>query len=385
MGNRYIKSVLLSIFVIAAIFLIIFYLKNKPLLVEIATTEQNVAVNVYGLGTVEVKIKSSLGFEVSAPITELYADQGDSVKKGTVLARLHNAEQNAKTQMAVTSIKVAEVRLNTARSTIPKMKAILAQKKQNNQRSLPLFSRKLISKEIADKTQMEEDVAITELAIARNEIKVAEAELVDARAQYNFEKQLLEQYTLSAPYDGLVIERHKELGAVLSPGETVFTLIDPKTIWILAYVDETRAGSISVGLQAQVRLRSLPNSQFQGKVVRIDIESDRVNEERRIYIQCTDCPEQFHLGEQAEIFIQTAMLEEALLIPETAIDQFNGANGSVWVVEKGQLQQKLIALGHKTLDGRVEIIDELESDMQVVTNLPKGIRKGRKASIVNGE
>lgn len=385
MEKRYIKSVLLSVFVIAAVILVIFYLKNKSLSVEIATTEKNVVVNVYGLGTVEVKIKSSIGFEVSAPITELYADQGDSVKKGTVLARLQNAEQNAKTQKAATSIKVAEVRLNTARSTIPKMKAILAQKKQNNQRSLTLFSRKLISKEIVDKTQMEEDVAITELAIARSEVKVAEAELADARAQYNFEKQLLEQYALRAPYDGLVIERHKELGAVLSPGEAVFTLIDPKTIWILAYVDETRAGSIRVGQQAQVRLRSLPNSQFQGKVVRIDIESDRVNEERRVYIQCTDCPEQFHLGEQAEIFIQTAMLEEALLIPETAIDQFNGANGSVWVVEKGRLQQQSVTLGHKILDGRVEIIDGLESNMQVVTNLFKGMRKGRKASIVSGE
>lgn len=385
MEKRYIKSVLMSVFVIAAIFLVIFYLKNKPLSVEIATTEQNVTVNVYGLGTVEVKIKSSLGFEVSAPITELYADQGDTVKKGTVLARLQNAEQNAKTQKAATSIKVAEVRLNKARSTIPKMKAILAQKKQNNQRSLTLFSRKLIAKEIVDKTQMEEDVAITELAIARSEINVAEAEFADARAQYNFEKQLLEQYTLRAPYDGLVIERHKELGAVLPPGEAVFTVIDPKTVWILGYVDETRAGSIRVGQKAQVRLRSLANSQFQGKVVRIDIESDRVNEERRVYIQCTDCPEQFHLGEQAEIFIQTAMLEEALLIPEIGIGRFNGANGSVWVLEKGRLQQQSVALGHKTLDGRVEIINGLESDMHVVTNAPKGVRKGRKASIVNGE
>ncbi len=60
MEKRYIKSVLLSVFVIAAVILVIFYLKNKPLSVEIATTEKNVVVNVYGLGTVEVKIKSSI-------------------------------------------------------------------------------------------------------------------------------------------------------------------------------------------------------------------------------------------------------------------------------------------------------------------------------------
>jgi HlyD family secretion protein len=383
--KRYVSPFLIAAFVVAIIILVIFLVKNKPLSVEVATIEHNIAVSVYGLGTVEVKILSSLGFEVSAALTELNADQGDSVKKGAVLARLQNAGQNAKTQKAATSIKVAEVKLNTVRSTLPKMKAILAQKKQSNTRSLALFSRKLISKEIVDKTQMEEDVAKTELDIARSEITVAKAELADAIAQHNYEKQRLEHYTLRAPYDGFVIERHKELGAVLSAGEAVFTLIDPNTIWVLGYVDETRAGHIRVGQAAQVRLRSLPNSQFQGKVVRIDIESDRVNEERRVYIQCADCPEQFYLGEQAEIFIQTAILEKALLVPETAIDHFNGASGSVWVIKQGRLQHRPVIFGHKTLDGRVAIIDGLESEMQVVINSPKGARKGRKVSIVNGD
>jgi HlyD family secretion protein len=128
MDKGYIKPILLSVFVIVAIILVIFYLRNKPLSVEVASIEQNVAVNVYGLGTVEVKILSSLGFEVSAAIAELNVDQGDSVKKGTVLARLHSAEQSAKTEKAASSIKVAQVKLGTAGSTIPKMKAILAQK-----------------------------------------------------------------------------------------------------------------------------------------------------------------------------------------------------------------------------------------------------------------
>jgi HlyD family secretion protein len=232
---------------------------------------------------------------------------------------------------------------------------------------------------------MEEDVAATELDIAQTEIHLAKAELANARAQYRLEEQRLDHYILRAPYDGLVIERHKELGAVLSPGEAVFTLIDPKTVWILGYVDEARAGYIRVGQSAQVRLRSLPNSKFQGKVVRIDIESDRVNEERRVYIRCTDCPEQFYLGEQAEIFIQTAVLKEALLIPEIAIDHFNGASGTVWVIKKDRLQQQSVSLGHKTLDGRVEIIEGVKSDLQVVTNVPNGIKEGRKASLKKGE
>ena len=385
MDKHQIRLILWSVIAIAVILLAIFFIKNRPLSVDIATAEQNIEVTVYGLGTVEAKILSPLGFEVGAALTELNTDQGDTVKKGTVLARLYSAEQQAKTEQASMSIKVAEVRLKKAQSTLPKMKAILSQKKDNNKRSQTLFPQKLISKELADKTQMEEDVAVTELDIAQTEIHLAKAELENARAQYDIEIQRLEHYILRAPYDGLVIERHKELGAVLSPGGAVFTLIDPKTVWILGYVDEARAGYIRVGQSAQVRLRSLPNSKFQGDVVRIDIESDRINEERRVYIRCNDCPEQFFLGEQAEIFIQTAVLKEALLIPEIAIDNFNGSSGVVWVVKKGRLQHQPVTFGHKTLDGRVEIIEGLESELQVVMNAPDGMKVGRKVSLIEGE
>ncbi len=378
MDKHQIRIILWSVTTIAVIFLATFYYKNRPLSVETATAEQNIEVTVYGLGTVEAKILSPVGFEVGAALSELNADQGDTVKKGAILARLYSAEQQAKTQQTNTAIKVAEVRLKKALSTLPKMKSTLALAKENNKRSQTLLSRKLVSKEQADKTQMEEDVAVTELDIAQIEIYVAKAELANARALYDIEIQRLERHTLRAPYDGLVIERHKELGTVLSPGEAVFTMIDPKTVWILGYVDEARAGYIRVGQHAQVRLRSLPNNKFQGIVVRIDIESDRVNEERRVYIRCNGCPEKFYLGEQAEIFIQTAVLKEALLVPETAIDNFNGSSGAVWVVKKGRLQLKPVTFGHKTLDGRVEVIEGPETDLQVVTNVPDGIKKGVK-------
>ncbi len=118
-------------------------------------------------------------------LSELNADQGDTVKKDTVFARLYSAEQLAKTEQAFTSIKVAEVRLKKAQSTLPKMKTILSQKKDNNKCSQTLFPQKLILKELADKTQMEEDVAVTELNITQTEIHLAKAELENARAQYD--------------------------------------------------------------------------------------------------------------------------------------------------------------------------------------------------------
>ena len=56
----------------------------------------------------------------------------------------------------------------------------------------------------------------------------------------------------------MVTARPKELGSALGAGEPVFTLIDPKTVWVLAYIDESKAGEIKVGEPAEIVLRSQP-------------------------------------------------------------------------------------------------------------------------------
>ncbi|MCB1949338.1 biotin/lipoyl-binding protein, partial [Nitrosomonas sp.] len=125
MNKRYMKSALLFATVVVSIVLVVAFVRNKPVAVNVTTAEQNVEVEVYGLGTVEAKILSRIGFEVGAAITELNADQGDKVKKGAVLARLHSAEQEAKTALAAAAVKSAESRLKKAQAAIPKLQSTL--------------------------------------------------------------------------------------------------------------------------------------------------------------------------------------------------------------------------------------------------------------------
>ena len=56
--------------------------------------------------------------------------------------------------------------------------------------------------------------------------------------------------------------RHRELGSALNANETVFTLVDPATIWALAYIDEARAGGVEIGQATQVTRRSTSNVLF---------------------------------------------------------------------------------------------------------------------------
>ncbi len=384
MNKNKLRTFFIITFIMIAVVLSVFLFKNKPLSVDLASLEGDIVIEVYGLGSVEAKVISSIGFEVGAALIELNADHGDVIKKGAILARLNCTEQEAKVARAAADVDAAKAQLKRAEVTITKIKAILTYKKGTNKRSKALLPRKAISLEEAEQTQMDEDVAAADLKISQSEVLLAAADLVDAQAQYDFEKVLLEQHILRAPYDALVIERHKELGSVLSAGEPVFTLVDPATIWVLGYIDEAHAGHVTVGQSVRVHLRSLPHSEFNGKVTRIDIESDRVSEERRVYITCNNCPKKFSLGEQAEVFVQVATLDQALMIPEIIIEQFDGTNGSAWVVEKGQLRQVSVTFGHKTLDGRVEVISDLDAGTNLITNRPIGLREGRRVFTSKG-
>ena len=363
----------------AAVFLFTFM---RPLPVEVAQLSKDVPVKVFGLGTVEARILSKIGFEVGGALAELNADQRDQVKKGDVLARLSSAEQEARVAKAQAGILNGEATVRMAEAVVGKARAILSQKRQANKRKQALLKRQTVSVELAEEAQMEADVAIAELTVAISDVEVVRAALEDARAQYKYEKVLLDQHTLTAPYDAIVVERLKELGSVLSPGAPLFTLVAPETVWALAYVDEVRAGDIRVGQPAEVRLRSLPREMLQGHVTRIDIESDRVSEERRVYIACDQCPENFHLGEQAEVFITTTVLDEALLVPETAVENFDGARGTVWTVEDGELRRREIGIGQRTLDSRLEVVVDLPDGARVVTVLRPGLREGRAAKIL---
>jgi HlyD family secretion protein len=379
---RAVSFIVAALVVGAAAFTII---SRRPIGVSVAGIERAVPIRIYGLGTVEARILSEIGFEVGAALSELHADHGDRVAKDQVLARLHSAEQEAKVAKAKAGVVNAEAALAVAESAVGRAKAILAQKESINQRRQALLGRQITSIEAAGEAEKEEIVARADVATASANIEVARAHLADAKAQHDYEKVLLEHHVLAAPYDALVVKRHKELGAVLKAGETLFTLIDPKSVWALAYVDEVRAGEIQVGQPAEVKLRSRPRDVFQARVIRIGIESDRVSEERRVYVKCEQCPESgVHLGEQVEVFITTGTLDEAQLVPEHAILAFDGVTGSVWTVENGRLQKRQVRLGSRTLDGRVVITGGLPDGVRPVTNPPKGAVEGRAARIAAG-
>lgn len=359
-----------------------FFMTSRPISVPVAHVEENVAIRVFGLGTVEARVLSKIGFEVGATLVELNADHGDRVKMGDVLARLSPVEQEAKVSKAKAALTSAEVNVKKADAGLEKTTAVLAQKQEANRRKQALVGRNIVSEQTAEEAKRDEDVATADLSVARSEIDVAKAMVADARAQLQFEETLLQHRTLTAPYDALVIERHKELGTVVKTGDPIFTLIAADTYWGLAYVDEARAGFVTEGQKVDARLRSRPLDAFTGQVVRIGLESDRVSEERRVFIKGDNPPSRVHLGEQAEFWITVARLDKALLVPEAAVHGYDGKQGKVWTVESGLLQRRVLTFRHRTEESRLEIVAGLPDQAQVVTVVTPSLREGRSARIL---
>ena len=353
----------------------------RPLDVHVARTEQNVAVQVFGLGTVEARVTSKVGFKVSGVLVDLGADVGDHLTKGAVLARLDDREQRAQVARAKAAVELTEANLQRASASVEKAQANYANATRISGRQQKLVQTNSTSVEAAETAKTTQDATLADLNLANSDVLVAKANIGDAKAQQQQQSATLDFHTLTAPYDALVTARSKELGSALGAGEPVFTLIDPKSVWVLAYIDESKAGEIHVGDPVEFVLRSLPKQRFQGKVARIEPESDRVNEERRVEIAFDRIPDSFNLGEQAEVYIRTVSLLQALLVPEAAIEGLGQGRGTVWTVEDGHLQKREVTLGHRLLDGRYEIVGGLPDNTVAVTQLRSGLRIGRAAKI----
>ena len=378
---------LLAVLVLAvAIAGLRFFLANRPIEVVVAAVESEVAVRVFGLGTQEARISTRLGFETSASLVEVKADHGDRVTAGDLLARLQDGEARARLDKSIAGVGAAEAALARSEALAARARVVAQQKRRIDDRRRALVERQTVSIEAAEQAELDARVAEADAGVAERDVEAAKVALTAARAQAALDRVLLERHRLVAPFDGVVIARHRELGSVMNPGEALFTLVDPASVWIQAFVDEARAGELALGQPAEVRLRSRPDRAFVGRVARVGLENDRVGEERRVFVACDDCPAEFHLGEQAEVEVTTRRLARALLVPETALRLVGPAEAVGWVVVDGRLAEARLRLGAHLLDGRVEIVGGVAEGAPVVTSKDAGaFRIGRAARIVGGE
>ncbi len=350
----------------------------RPVSVALLAPREGVTVQVFGLGTVEARVSSRLGFKLAGVLGELRVDVGDRVPAGTLLARLDDREQAARLARARAAVAQAEAGVARASAVVTRTDAVEANAARTDARRQALLPGRDVSAEAADTARAALQIARADGAVAHADLAVARAAADDARANAELEAVTLDLHRLAAPFDGLVTARSREPGTALAAGEPVLTLVDPATIWVLAYIDESRSGAVRVGQPAQIVLRSAPGHPLPGHVARIEIESDRVNEERRIQVAFDRIPADPHLGEQAEVTITTATVPRGVFVPEAAFDGLRAGHGTVWTLEDGRLARREVSLGAHLLDGSFQVTG-LPAGARVLATLPARRWVGRPA------
>jgi HlyD family secretion protein len=352
--------------------------------VRVASVQRAVPEQVFGLGTVGADVRSAVGFKVAGVINEIDANEGDHVKTGQLLARLDSRDVVA--QLAVDKAAVAQARaaIGKADADVASAEAALTNAIAIARRRQAIVKQGLVSIEEAQSDLAAEQGARANLRAARAEVKTAQAALIGAVAAAASEEATLSYYTLRAPYDAWVLARNLNLGAMPVPGQAVFTLVEPSTIWVVGYVDERLAGSVRVGQKAEIALRSQPGRRFAGHVARIEIQSNAVNEERLVDVDFDKLPAHIHLAEQAEIYIDTGLLLRTVTVPQTAVTELADGQGSVWTVEQGRLRKRVVIFGPALLNGSLPVISGLPPGARVVIGPIAGLRIGHAVIVATG-
>lgn len=349
-------------------------LLSPPSVRLVTVANRDLTAQVYGNGTVEAKVVVDVSSKITGRIVALFADQGDHVQRGRLIARLEDEDVGQQALQAEALVKRASATLLVEEANLRKARSNAELAERNADRFKMLADRDLISRIDSDQYENANQVAKDEVERSRSAVDAARMELEAAQANLGFAGSRRSDTLVYAPQDGIILSRELEQGAIVSPGLPIFRMAAPRNIWVKANVDESLLHGIAVGQRATILLRSSKGENFPGRVVRIGRESDRVTEELEVDVSFDPPLTQFHLGEQAEVYILSESKKGCPSLPITAVAK-QGDRRGVWTIQAGKLKWKEITLGIEDRNAFVEVVSGLVPGEAVAVAPAEQMRK----------
>lgn len=361
-------AVLGVLFPLAALFLYV-ALRSGPLApvpVTLATVEEKpLSPALFGIGNVEARFTYRIGPTQAGRILRLTVDVGERVAAGQVLGEMDPVDLDER-------LRAQDAARHRALAMLEEARARREHAHTQAGRYAELRKTRATSEETADARQQDLLIAEAGLAAAREEVARVTAEGEALAAQ---RRNLL----LIAPVAGLVAARAAEPGTTVVAGQTVLELIDPQSLWINVRFDQVSAKGLAADLPARIVLRSRPDEEVAGRVLRVEPLADAVTEEILAKVVFAQLPEPLPpVGELAEVTLALPPLPVGPVIPNAAIQRLDGRTG-VWLVTDGKLRFTPVRLGTSDLNGQVLVGEGLEVGDRVVAYSRKAL--GRRSRI----
>ena len=348
--------------------------RPKPIpvaLKEVATGMVEATLANTRAGTVEACLRTKLSTIIGGRIEYLGVKEGDRVKKGQLLLKLWNDDQQAQAALAETQITLAGRRVEEAC-----IAAVNAEKEAKRQSELRAKGFVSISKE---------DAARTEAEVRRASCNTAKADVAQAEAKFKATRVEQGRVALYAPFDGTVAKIVGELGEYSTPSPPgvptppAIDLIDDSCLYVKAPMDEVDAPKIKIGQPVRITLDALPGKVLPGTVRRVAPYVSAVEKQARtvdVEIEFTQ-PEntgKLLVGYSADVEIILDGRDNVLRIPTAAIQE--GGKVLLFNPDSGKLEERKIRTGLANWEF-TEVLEGLAAGDRIVTSLEKeGVKAG---------
>jgi RND family efflux transporter MFP subunit len=294
--------------------------------------------------TVKAKVAGEL---VAVPVRE-----GEAVRQGQVLARIDQTEVHARVAAREADVEAARAQL------------VWAQKNQSMQQAL--LDKRFISQNAFDNV-----VSSYEVAVAR--LRAADAELVMAR-------KALGDAVLTAPFSGVVAERHAKPGERVALDGKVITLVDLSRLELEAGVPAAEIARVRVGQKLDFRIDGFGERDFSGRIERINPATVAGSRSINVYAVIDNPDGSLRSGMFAQGAASLGQLAGGIVVPVTAVREQAGEQ-FVYALVDGTVRRKPVKLGAADGAGRVQVLQGLQPGDRIVRNNLGALREGAAARL----
>jgi HlyD family secretion protein len=374
------RSLIVLLLIGAGTAVVLWFGRSQPVAVlttAVGRGKVEASVSNTRAGSIEACLRTRLSTIIGGRIEVLAVKEGDRVRKGQLLLKLWNDDQQAQQTLAQTQLESARKHITEACTT-----AAAAGREADRQTALR--AQGFISAAGEDKARSEADVRQALCEAARADVKQAEARVQATRVEQG-------RTVLVAPFDGTVAKIVGEVGEYSTPSPPgvptppAIDLIDDSCLYIKAPMDEMDAPRIRPGLPVRISVDALPGRSFTGKVKRVaPIVSAAEKQARTVDIDVTfdqlEAARPLLVGYSADVEVVLAVREQVLRVPTAAL----GDKGRVLVLggaDGATLVERHIKAGLTNWE-YTEVLDGLREGEQVVTSLERvGVVPGARVRL----
>lgn len=362
---------------------------------------------VEDIGIVKCKSRSSVSIEGSGLIQVLPVDVGQQVKKGDLLLGMEKSQLEI--QLKILDEKINEVKagfegseIKNYASSVEKARIAVSRTKDAYERALEeaedarlLAQAGAMSREELKQRESALDSAKALMDTAGIDLQQIEANTPDSvRAVYKAQMgQLIQnresilhsigKQELTAPIDGIILERNVELNTVGVPGTVGFVIGDVRNVEVESGILADEVANIGLGDEVEITERSDNKQTISGRVSKIApsaiavMSSLGVNQRKvLITIEPAECSELLKPGYEVDVRIITDSKTGVVRVPVSSVFEYKGKD-RVFVVSDGKAILREVRKGIQDED-HVEILEGLKEGELVLTEPDTNIKEGMR-------